>query len=68
MLPCPVVPVLLSQSEVDHEQLITMAPDPHQEVVWLDVGMDYLCFVKHVQQTYERGPSAECLLYVSYFT
>ena len=45
MLPCPVVPVLLGQSEVDHKQLVTMAPNPHEEVVWFDVPMDEVLVV-----------------------
>ena len=45
VLPGPVVPVLLGQTEVDHKQLVTMAPDPHQEVVWFDVPMDEILVV-----------------------
>ena len=45
MLPCSVVPVLLGQSEVDHEQLVAVAPNPHQEIVWFDVPMDEVLVV-----------------------
>ena len=45
MLPCSVVPVLLGQTEVDHKQLVTMAPNPHQEIVWFDVPMDEVLVV-----------------------
>uniref|UniRef100_A0A182QU92 Uncharacterized protein n=1 Tax=Anopheles farauti TaxID=69004 RepID=A0A182QU92_9DIPT len=40
------VAVLLRQPEVDQEQLVAVAPDPHQEVVRLDVAVDE---VLHVQ-------------------
>ena len=65
MLPCPVVPVLLSQSEVDHEQLVTMAPNPHQEVVWFDVPMDEILVVdvldppNHLVSQHEDGLHGE---------
>ena len=40
MLSRPVVPVLLGQSEVDEEQLVTVTADSHEEVVWFNVSVD----------------------------
>ena len=40
MLSCSVVPVLLGQSEVDEEQLVTVTADSHEEVVWFNVSVD----------------------------
>jgi len=35
-----VVPILLGQSEVDEEQLVTVTADSHEEVVWFNVSVD----------------------------
>ena len=40
MLSRPVVSVLLGQSEVDEEQLVTVTADSHEEVVWFNVSVD----------------------------
>ena len=45
MLPCPVVPVLLGQTKVYQEELVAVSPDPHQEVVGLDVPVDEVLVV-----------------------
>ena len=61
MLPCPVVPVLLGQTKVDHEQLVAVAPNPHQKVVWFDVPMDEILVVhildppNHLVSQHEDG-------------
>ena len=47
VLPSSVVSELLCQPKVDQEQLVAVPPDPHQEVVWLDVAMDEV-FVVHI--------------------
>ena len=36
----PVVSVFLGQAKVDQEQLVAVSPDPHEEVVWLNVSVD----------------------------
>ena len=65
MLPCPVVPVLLGQTEVDHEQLVAVAPNPHQEIVWFDVPMDEVLVVdvldppNHLVSQHEDGLHGE---------
>ena len=40
MLSRSVVPILLGQSEVDEEQLVTVTADSHEEVVWFNVSVD----------------------------
>ena len=45
VLPCPVVPVLLGQTKVYQEELVAVSPDPHQEVVGLDVPVDEVLVV-----------------------
>ena len=40
MLSRSVVPVLLCQSEVDEEQLVTVTADSHEEVVGFNVSVD----------------------------
>ena len=45
MLPCPVVPVLLGQTKVYQEELVAVSPNPHQEVVGLDVPVDEVLVV-----------------------
>jgi len=41
----PVVSVLLGQSEVDEEQLVTVTADSHEEVVWFNVPVDEVFIV-----------------------
>lgn len=41
----PVVSILLSQSEVDQEELVAVTPNTHQEVVWFDVTMNEILIV-----------------------
>uniref|UniRef100_A0A182UE34 Uncharacterized protein n=1 Tax=Anopheles melas TaxID=34690 RepID=A0A182UE34_9DIPT len=43
------VAVLLRQAEVDQEQLVAVPPDPHQEVVRLDVPVDEVLHVQILQ-------------------
>ena len=45
MLPRPVVPVFLRQTEVYQEELVAVPPDAHQEVVRLDVAVDEVLVV-----------------------
>ena len=45
MLPRPVVPVFLRQPKVYQEELVAVPPNPHQEVVWLDVAVDEVLVV-----------------------
>ena len=45
VLPCPVVPVLLGKAKVYQEQLVAVPPNPHQEVVRLDVAVDEVLVV-----------------------
>ena len=45
VLPGPVVPVLLGQTKVYQEELVAVPPDPHQEVVGLDVPVDEVLVV-----------------------
>jgi hypothetical protein len=40
-----VVAVLLGQAEVDEEELVAVAADPHQKVVGLDVSVDEVLVV-----------------------
>ena len=40
MLSRSVVPILLGQSEVDEEQLVTVTADSHEEVVGFNVSVD----------------------------
>ena len=40
MLSRSVVPILLCQSEVDEEQLVTVTADSHEEVVGFNVSVD----------------------------
>ena len=40
-----VVSVFLGQSEVDEEELVTVSPDPHEEVVRLNVSVDEVFIV-----------------------
>ena len=45
MLPRPVVPVFLRQTEVYQEELVAVPSDAHQEVVRLDVAVDEVLVV-----------------------
>ena len=45
MLPRPVVPVFLRQPKVYQEELVAVSPNPHQEVVGLDVAVDEVLVV-----------------------
>ena len=45
MLPCSVVPILLGQSEVDEEQLVTVTADSHEEVVGFNVSVDEVLII-----------------------
>ena len=45
VLPGPVIAILLGQSEVDEEELVTVATDSHQKIVGLDVSMDEVLVV-----------------------
>jgi hypothetical protein len=51
VLPGPVVPVLLGESKVDEEELVAVAPDPHQEVVRLDVPEEKYFIHKYPELT-----------------
>lgn len=51
VLPRSIVTVLLRQSEVDEEELITVAPDSHQKIVWLNISMDEVLVVNKLNAT-----------------
>ena len=45
MLSRSVVPIFLGQAEVDEEELVAVPPDPHEEVVRLDISVDEVLIV-----------------------
>ena len=45
VLPRPVVPVLLGKTKVYQKELVAVPPNPHQEVVGLDVTVDEVLVV-----------------------
>jgi hypothetical protein len=51
MLSCPVVSVLLGQTEVDEEEFVAVATDAHQEVVGFDVAVDEVLVVHILDAT-----------------
>ena len=51
VLPGPVIAILLGQSEVDEEELVAVAADAHQEVVWFDVAVDEVLVVHVLDAT-----------------
>ena len=65
MLPRPVVPVFLRQTEVYQEELVAVPSDAHQEVVRLDVAVDEVLVVHvldppdHLVRQHEDGLHGE---------
>ena len=70
VLPRPVVAVLLGKTKVYQEQLVAVPPDPHQEVVGLDVAVDEVLVVdildppdhlvgQHEDRLHGKPPGAE---------
>ena len=39
------VTILFSKTKVNDEKFVTVSPDAHDEVVWLDVSVDYPLFM-----------------------
>ena len=69
-MPRPVVAVLLGKTKVYQEQLVAVPPDPHQEVVGLDVAVDEVLVVdildppdhlvgQHEDRLHGKPPGAE---------
>ena len=61
VLPRPVVPILLGKTKVYQKELVAVPPNPHQEIVWLDVAVDEILVVHilhppdHLVRQHEDG-------------
>ena len=51
VLACPVVSVLLGQTEVDEEEFVAVPADAHEEVVGFDVAVDEVLVVHVLDAT-----------------